>query len=152
MASKDLCELIRTAAEKTDFEPLFDYFAHDIELRISIALQASASEERRGRSSVIRHLRLRYGPGFAPSEEPVDLFGSGDRVVARRAANVAIGSGLKLRDDCALVFDIVDGMIDQLAIHHELSALLDAGRSVTSLARRHDHGRIDRRLAETIER
>jgi hypothetical protein len=120
---KGLLDAIRIAAEVADFEPLFDYFADDIELRVSIALQSPSSEKRRGRQSVIRHLRLRYGVGSPPSEAPVDVFGSANRVVACRSATFAIARGLRVRDDCALAFDMSDGLIDQLAIHHELSLL-----------------------------
>jgi len=125
MDSKGLHDAIRIAAETGRFDPLFGYFADDIELRISVALQSPASESRRGRRSVIGHLQRLHSSGSLTSEEPVDVFSSGNRIVACRYASVAIAGGLTVRDECALLFDIRDGLIEHLGIHHELSTLLD---------------------------
>jgi hypothetical protein len=127
MESKSLHDAIRVAADTANFEPLFGYFADDIELRISIALQPPATEQRRGRLAVIRHLQRRYGVDSPASEESVDLFGSDGRIVACRSVSVAVAGGLTVRNDCALVFDIGDGMVRHLAIHHEFSG---KGRAV----------------------
>jgi hypothetical protein len=151
MDSRGLHDAIRIVAETANFDPLFDYFADDVELRVSVALQSQARDERRGRQSVIRHLQRLYSADSPASEEPVDLSSSGRRIVACRIASFAIGGGLTIRDDCALVFDIGDGLIRHLAINHELSTLLDAGTGVLSIARPHEGGRIDGTVAETIQ-
>lgn len=125
MRSEGLDESIRTAAETAKFDRLFDHFADDIELRIAVATPSPASEWRHGRPSVIARLQRLYGNGAPTGEGPVDVYSSGERVVACRNASFAIAGGLTIRDECALVFDIRDGLIDRLVIQHELSALLD---------------------------
>src|SRR5262249_39129344 len=82
MDNRGLHEAITIVAETGSFDPLFSYFADDIELRISVALQSPATEE------------------------PVDVFSSSNRIVACRYASVAIAGGLAIRDECALLFDI----------------------------------------------
>jgi len=125
MDNRGLHEAITIVAETGSFDPLFSYFADDIELRISVALQSPATESRRGRSSVIRRLQRLYGGDSPTTEEPVDVFSSGNRIVACRYASVAIAGGLAIRDECALLFDISNGLIEYLGIHHELSTPLD---------------------------
>jgi len=127
MDSRGLQDVIKIAAETGSFDPLFSYFADDIELRISVALQSPATESRRGRWSVIRRLQRLYSGDSPTSDEPVDVFSSGNRIVACRYASVAIAGGLSIRDECALLFDIRNGLIEHLGIHHELSTLLDKG-------------------------
>src|SRR5262249_4149882 len=100
MDNRGLHEAITIVAETGSFDPLFSYFADDIELRISVALQSPATESRRGRSSVIRRLQRLYGGDSPTTEEPVDVFSSGNRIVACRYASVAIAGGLAIRDEC----------------------------------------------------
>ena len=116
---------IRIVAASGSFDPIFSYFADDIELRISVALQSPATESRRGRWSVIRRLQGLYGGDSPTSDKPVDVFTSGNRIVACRYASAAIAGGLAIRDECVLLFDIRNGLIEHLGIHHELSTLLD---------------------------
>jgi ketosteroid isomerase-like protein len=121
MISEDMHDAIRIAAEAADFRPLFDYLADDVELTVSIPVQAPVSIERRGRQSVIRHLR-----GFEEADTPrkknaADVFGAGERIVAFRDMSLTIGGALRVRSECALVFDVRDGVITRLAINHELS-------------------------------
>lgn len=104
MDSKGLHDAIRTVAETGSFNRLFGYFADDTDLRISVALQSPASDSTHGRRSVIQRLQRLYSSDLPTSEEPVDVFSSGNRIVACCYTSVAIAGGLTVRDGCALLF------------------------------------------------
>jgi ketosteroid isomerase-like protein len=151
MISQALQATIERVVETADFRPLFDAFADDIELRVAIALRAPVCDERRGKKSVIGHLQKIGNADSPPSDNPPDFFASGERVVAFRDECFAIGGGLTLRSECALVFDVREGSITRLGIHHELSPVVDARPSSKWPARDHDRGPTDETVAMTIE-
>jgi hypothetical protein len=80
---------------------------------------------------------LRSLDGRDPSklDEAVDVFAGGERIVATRNAIVAIGADTSLRNECTLVFDLVDGLIRRLAVHHELSNAAEPRSTVSAQGR-----------------
>jgi ketosteroid isomerase-like protein len=120
MSSCDIQDAIMEVVDNSDFRPLFDHFADDVELRVAVAA-SPISHERRGRERVLDYLMNVDVPGAAPVGRAPDLFASGDRFVAFVDGSVPLGTGVTIRSGCALVFDVREGTIVRLGIHYELS-------------------------------
>ena len=113
-------DTIKSAVETGDLSSLYDYFADDVELRMAMAVGSSVSGERSKRS-VIDHLQKLGEVDLRPHHEAPGLLAEGDRVVAFWDESVPLRSGVAIRSQCTLVFDVRDGLITRLAIHHDLS-------------------------------
>ena len=151
MISQAVQDAIEQVTETANFGALFDHFADDIELRVAIAVGSSVYNEHRGKRSVISYLQ-NVGEADAPRiDEPLDFFASGDRIVAFRDERFAIGTGLTVHSECALVFDVHDGLITRLGIHYELSPVVEARLSPKVPALNHDSRPTEGTRAATIE-
>jgi hypothetical protein len=138
MISQAVQNAIREATESADFRPLFDHFADDVELGITIVGGSGVSERYRGKRSVIDRLRSIAHGESRPIDEFPDLFASGERIVAFRDQRLAVGIGLTIHSECVLVFDVHDGLITRLSISHELSTVLDPQPKQTAPVRLHN--------------
>ena len=125
MISLAVRDAIEEVAETANFDALSDLFADDIELTVAVAVGPPGHSEHRGKRSVISHLQSAAKADAPPFDETTDFFASGDRIVAIRDARFAIGSGLTVRSECALVFDVHNGLITRLGIHYELSPIAE---------------------------
>jgi len=113
-------DTIKRAVETGDFSSLYDCFADDVELEIAMAVVSPASSDR-CKASVINCLQNLGEVHFLPEYEGPEFFANGERVVAFWDERVSLRSGVTIRSECTLVFDVRDGLITRLAIHHDLS-------------------------------
>jgi len=146
---QSLLQASRVVAEGGDFNRLFEYLAPDVEFSVSIEVRSPTREEIRGRQSVIAHLRSINGTHSPKSEEPVDVFVGGQRIVSSRNATVAIGADFVVDSECTLVFDVHDGMISRFAIHYELSNSLELPTAMP-LGRRRNGSRAPLSVVKTV--
>jgi len=117
----NLQDLMRRVTATENFRPLFAHFSDNVELRVTMALASSARSERRGKSSVIRHLQAAGHAVQPPIEEPIEFFVDGERFVACHDKSTATAFGLNLRCERTVVFDVHEGFVSRIAIHYELS-------------------------------
>jgi ketosteroid isomerase-like protein len=123
MISQVVQDAIKNAIDTGDFSPLYDYFADDVELRIAMAVGSSISDERSKRS-VIDCLQKLAEVDLPLDDQAPEFVANGKRIVAFWDESLPLRSGLAMRDQCTLVFDVNDGLITRLAIHHDLSPAL----------------------------
>jgi len=121
MMTQSVQDTIKGAIETGDFSSLYDYFADDVELKIAMAVGSPVSDER-CKPSVIDCLQKLGDVDLPPDREAPEFVANGDRVVAFWDECVSLRSGVAIRSQCTLVFDFHDGLITQLAIHHDLSS------------------------------
>jgi ketosteroid isomerase-like protein len=114
--SQAVADMIRKAIDTGDLGALDGCFADDMEFEVALAL---------GRAV----------PGRCASEPPrqferIDLprgdsapefFVGAGRIVAFWDERVALRTGIAIRSRSTLVFDVRDGLITRLAIHHDLT-------------------------------
>ena len=120
MIDQSLQDLMKQVAETANFHSLFDRFSDDVELRMSMAVTLSTCRGQRGRESVIRHLQNAGDADGPRINEPIEVFADSERFVVCHDAGVAIAAGLNVRCERTLVFDVHEGLITRIAIHHEL--------------------------------
>jgi ketosteroid isomerase-like protein len=120
MISQAVHDAIKRAIDAGDFRSLHDYFADDVELKIAMAVGSPGADEHCKRP-VIEYLQKLGDFDTPPDGEPPEFFANGDRVVAFWDESVLLKSGVAIRSQCTLVFDVRDGLITRLAIHHDLS-------------------------------
>lgn len=126
MISQAVQDTIKRAIEAGDFSSLYDYFADDVELRIAMAVGSSVSDECCKRS-VVDRLRKLGKVALSPDDEAPEFVANGERIVAFWDESVSLRSGVAIRSQCTLVFDVHDGLITRLAIHHDLSPVRASG-------------------------
>ena len=127
-------------ARSGDFSHVSDYLAEDVQFSVSIAVRSPTRKELHGRESVIAHLRNLDGRDSSKIDEAVDVFAGGERIVATRNVIVAVGANTSLRNECTLVFDVRDGLIRRLALHHELSNAAESRSTASPPARGRNRG------------
>ena len=118
MISHDVQDTIRGAIASGDLSSLHGYFADDVELKIAMAVGPPVPGERSKRSVIDRLQGLANVP---PNHGAPEFVANGERVVAFWDESILLRSGLAIRSQCTLVFDIRDGLIARFAIHHDLS-------------------------------
>jgi hypothetical protein len=138
MISQAVQDAIEQVAETANFRPLFDHFPDDIELKVTITVGSPLCMERRGKQSIISYLQNVSEAPTLRIGGPLDFFASGERIVVIRDEHFAIGSGLTVRSESALVFEIHDGLITRLGIHYELSPRVEACPTPKGLELNHD--------------
>jgi hypothetical protein len=116
-----------------------------------VAAGSPGYSEHRGKRSVISHLQSVAEADPPRIDQTPDFFASGDRIVAIRDARFAIGSGLTVRSECALVFDVYNGLITRLGIHYELSPVVETLPSAKVSALHPDRSSTEGPRAMTIE-
>jgi len=124
--SQAVQDTIKIAIETGDLGPLYDYFADDVALKIAMAVGSPVSDER-GKRSVIDCLQKLGEADEPPDQEAPEFIANGERVVAFWDESVALRSGVAIRVQCTLVFDVRDGLITRFAIHHDLSPVRAGG-------------------------
>lgn len=124
MTTNSLPKAIMAVADTVDFRPLFEHLADDVELRVTVAVR-SAVCERHGKRSVMRHLRPSAPAEIPRVSEPPDSFADGRRIVAFREQTLSLGGSVAIHGECAFVFDVHDGLVTRLGIHHELAPLMN---------------------------
>ena len=120
MIDQSLQALMKQVAETANFHSLFDRFSDDVELRMTMAVTLSTCKGQRGRESVIRHLQNAGDADGPRVNEPIEVFADSERFVVCHDASVAIAAGLNVRCERTLVFDVHEGLVTRIAIHHEL--------------------------------
>jgi hypothetical protein len=120
MVSQVVQQAIKRAIVSGNFSPLYNSFADDAELRMAMTAGSSISNER-GQRSVVARLRSLVEGDLSPANEAPEFFADGERIVAYWDEIVSLRSGMAIRDQCTLVFDVRDGLIIRLAINHDLS-------------------------------
>ena len=118
MISHDVQDTIRAAVASGDLRSLHGCFADDVELKIAMAVGPPVPGARGKRSVIDRLQRLGNVP---PNHEAPEFVANGERMVAFWDESVLLRSGLTIRSQCTLVFDIHYGSITRFAIHHDLS-------------------------------
>jgi ketosteroid isomerase-like protein len=118
MISHEVQDAIRDAIASGDLCSLHGYFADDVELGIAMAVGPPVPGARSKRSVIDRLQRLASVP---PDHEAPEFVVNGERIVAFWDESFSFRSGLVMRSQCTLVFDIRDGLIARFAIHHDLS-------------------------------
>ena len=113
-------DTIKSAIETGDFSALYDYLADDVELKMAMAVASPVSSER-CKPSVIECLQKLGEVDMPLDHEAPEIIASGERVVAFWDEIVSLRSGVAIRVQCTLVFDVRDGLITRLAIDHDLS-------------------------------
>jgi hypothetical protein len=117
----DLLQAIVEAARSGDLSHVVHYLAEDVQFSVSIAVRSPTKMEIHGRQSLIAHLGSLDGKESSKTDEPVEVFVGGERIVATRNATVAIGADMALGNECTLVCDLRYGLIRRLVVHHVLS-------------------------------
>lgn len=120
MIDQSLQDLMKQAAETANVRSLFDRFSDDVELRMTMAVTLSTCEGQRGRESVIRHLQNAGDADGPRIKEPIEVFADSERFVVCQDVGIAFAAGLNVRCERTLVFDVHEGFITRIAIHHEL--------------------------------
>jgi ketosteroid isomerase-like protein len=120
MISQAIQDAIRRAAESSDFRALFDHVADDVELSIAVTAGPRGVRQCRGKRCVIDRL-FDIGDAGWRAARRVEFVVHDDRVVALRDEPIVVPTGLLLRCECAMVFDVHDGAITHIALNHELS-------------------------------
>ena len=120
MISQAVQDAIKNAVETGDFRSLRGCLADDVELRIALAAGSAVAEEAGMRSAVDCLQKLAQAESLADDEGP-EIVANGERIVAFWDENVSLRSGVAIRGQSTLVFDVHDGLITRLAIHHDLS-------------------------------
>jgi hypothetical protein len=151
MISQAVQDAIEEVVETANFSALFDHFADDAELRVAIAVSSPGYSVHRGKRSVMSRLQSVGELDALGIDDPLDFFAGGDRIVAVRDERFAIGSGLTVRSECALVFDVHDGCISRLGIHYQLSPVVETRPSRKASVTGHDGGPTAGTRAMTIE-
>jgi ketosteroid isomerase-like protein len=120
-------DVIKRAIETGDVGALDACFADDMEFEVALALGTAAPG--RCASEPLRQLeRIDLPHGDSAPEFFVD----GERIVAFWDERVSLRTGVAIRSQSTLVFDVRDGLITRLAIHHDL-APASAGRPERTL-------------------
>ena len=126
MIGQALQDAISYAVETGELSFLHAHFSDDVELRIEMAVGPIISTSQ-GKASAIDRLQNFGKVVVAPYDEVPEINANGDRVVACWDETVFLRSGLALGVQCALVFDVRDGSIVRVAIHHDLVPVRASG-------------------------
>lgn len=128
MMNEVLQDTIKCAIETGALSFLHDHFSDDVELEIRMAIEPLASVAR-SRPDVIDRLRDFDKVASAPGHGAPDVIANGERVVACWDEWVSLRSGASIRVQCTMVFDLREGSIARLAIHHDVSPLRTSTRA-----------------------
>lgn len=108
-----------------DFDALAGYLADDVEFKLTITVGSPANGEVRGKQAVIDYLTNATDADRDKEDRSPETFGSRERFVIAGDDELAITkSGVRARSEYAFVFDISDGLITRLRIHHDLSLVV----------------------------
>jgi ketosteroid isomerase-like protein len=112
-----------------DFEALADYLADDVEFKLTITVGSPANGEVRGKQAVIDYLTNVADADGDEQDRSPETFGSHERFVIAGDDGLAITkSGVRARSEYAFVFDVSDGLITRMLIHHDLSLVVGPRR------------------------
>jgi hypothetical protein len=128
MISQSIQDAIRRAAESSDFRALFDHLADDVQLNITVMAGPGSTRQCRGKRCVIDRL-FDIGDAGWRAARRVEFVVHDHRVVALRDEPIVVPTGLLLRCECAMVFDVHDGAITHIALNHELSSVWQTAAS-----------------------
>lgn len=142
MMNEALQDTIKCAIETGELSSLHDHFSDDVELKIGIAVEPLASVERCSPSGIDR-LEDFGKVALAQNHVVPEVIANGERVVAFWDEWVSLRSGVAIRIQCTLVFDVREGLITRLAVHHDISPV--------RTSRRAPRGRSDGPIAGSVE-
>ena len=125
MSVTKLKEAVRRAVADRELAPLFDHFADDVEIAVTLDVVDTAQRVCKGRGEALAYLRASHDVMVVRSEAH-EVFGTDDRIIAVLDHGLSVRPGLALRAECVLVLDVRDRKIGRLAIHHELKPVLQA--------------------------
>lgn len=119
-------------ARTRDFSTLTRFLADDVELRTTMAAVAPTISECKGRGTVLDCLQGGSRASRARAER-AEITGDANRFVVVDAVDVAIPfAGAATHDAFAVVFEMRDGAITRIVIHHELGSTQLASRKRAS--------------------
>jgi ketosteroid isomerase-like protein len=115
---------IERIVETADFPVLADYLADDAELKVTIAVRSPTDGEVRGKQAVIDYFMNVKDASAIQEHRFLESLGSHERFVVVCDDGFAImKGGIRVRSECAFVFDVHDGLITRLLIHQDLSVV-----------------------------
>lgn len=120
MMNGALQDAIKCAIETGALSPLRDHCSDDVELEIRMAGEPFATNARSS-PSVIDHMQEFGKVASAPSHDAPEVIANSERGVACWDEWASLRSGVAIRVQCTLVFDVREGLITRLAIHHDVS-------------------------------
>jgi ketosteroid isomerase-like protein len=127
----DNTSLAQSLMESDDWQPLIDHLADDVVFKATIPDGTPISGELRGKQAMVDHL-IKLGDvlGFR-QEQPLQFFGTGERVVVLGKESVEIKkSGVTVPEsEYATVLDFHDGLITRFLVIQDLTAVVDAYRN-----------------------
>ena len=154
-AVQQVQDVIRNAVLSGDLASLEAWLAEDVELNVAVTAGPAGLRDRR-KAPVLERLRQLGDPNRPPDTEAASFLGNGQRIVAFWDEAVPLSTGIGLRCECTLVFDLRDGCIARLTLHHELvpvsgergaASLAPPARDTGPASRRNTRERMGRRAA-----
>jgi uncharacterized protein len=127
----DNTSLAQSLMESDDWEPLIDHLADDVVFKATIPDGTPISGELRGKQAMVDHL-IKLGDVLEfRQEQPLQFFGTGERVVVLGKESVEIKkSGVTVPEsEYATVLDFHDGLITRFLVIQDLTAVVDAYRN-----------------------
>jgi uncharacterized protein len=127
----DNTSLAQSLMESDDWQPLIDHLADDVVFKATIPDGTPISGELRGKQAMVDHL-IKLGDVLEfRQEQPLQFFGTGERVVVLGKESVEIKkSGVTVPEsEYATVLDFHDGLITRFLVIQDLTAVVDAYRN-----------------------
>jgi uncharacterized protein len=130
-AVMDNTSLAQNIMESDDWQLLIDHLADDVVFRATIPDGTPISGEFRGKQALVDHLTKLGDVLEFRQEQPLQFFGTGERVVILGKESVEIKrSGVTVPEsEYATVLDFHDGLIKRFLVIQDLTAVVDAYRS-----------------------